>query len=72
MGRDGMTLTDAFDAYDEWLNNQDVEVAGITFEAARVIRELDPIAYRTGFSDWCDGMGYDPDLMTGSDWRDDV
>lgn len=67
-----MTLTEAFDQYDEWLNNQDVEVAGITFEAARVVRELDPIAYRTGFSDWCDGMDIDQDSLTGFDRRDDV
>lgn len=67
-----MNLTDAFDRYDEWLNNQDVEVAGITFEAARVVRQLDPIAYRCGFADYCDSYEIDQDSLDGSDWRDDV
>lgn len=32
----------------------DVNVCGYTFAASRALKELDPIAYRVGFSDWCD------------------
>lgn len=34
-----------------------VEVAGIAWDAHRVLEALDPIAYRVGFNDWCDAEG---------------
>lgn len=45
----------ALEQYDEMLNElYKVDIAGIDFEAARVLKELDPIAYRVYFSDWLD------------------
>lgn len=32
----------------------DVKVAGMTFSPSRVLKELDPIAYRTGLSEYAD------------------
>lgn len=29
-------------------------VAGINFEASRILKEVDPIAYKVYFTDWCD------------------
>ena len=38
--------------YDEMLNEQgDVMVCGMTFDASRILKELDPIAYSCGFND---------------------
>lgn len=33
-----------------------VKVAGLTFEASQIIRELDPTAYRCGLNDYVDGI----------------
>lgn len=56
--RDGHEYTDdELDAmYAEWLDEFDgpVSVAGLTFDASRIIRELDPIAYRVGMTDFID------------------
>lgn len=43
-------------AYDEMLNDVYgvVNVAGYEYEAARVLKEIDPTAYRCGFIDWSD------------------
>lgn len=68
-----MDMTDAFDQYDADLNgDEDIYVGRISFERSRIMRELDPIAYRTGFSEWCDVMNIDQDSLEGADWRDDV
>lgn len=33
-----------------------VKVAGMEYDTSRALYELDPIAYRTGFNDWLDGL----------------
>lgn len=50
---------EAYELYDEWLNEMDggIEVAGCVFDASRILKELDPIAYRCGFHDWLDFEG---------------
>ena len=43
--------------YCEMLNEEGpVKVAGLTFEADQIIRELDPTAYRCGLVDYVDGI----------------
>ena len=43
--------------YCEMLNEGGpVKVAGLTFEADQIIRELDPTAYRCGLLDYVDGI----------------
>ena len=44
--------------YDNWLNDAygEVEVAGMSYSTSRVLREIDPIAYNCGFSDYCDSL----------------
>ena len=40
------------DEYDEMLNESGpVEVCGMTFDPADILREMDPVAYNCGFSD---------------------
>lgn len=33
-----------------------VKVAGMEYDTSRALYELDPIAYRVGFSDWLDSL----------------
>ena len=51
-----LTERAALERYDQYLDDvySPVEVAGIEFDASRILKELDPIAYRTGFNDWTD------------------
>jgi DNA repair exonuclease SbcCD ATPase subunit len=43
--------------YCEMLNcDGPIKVAGLTFEADQIIRELDPTAYRCGLNDYVDGI----------------
>lgn len=48
------------DGYDEMLDSEgDVSVAGLMFEPSRILKELDPIAYRCGFIDYVDSVSDD-------------
>ena len=52
----------AKDQFDEMLNEQgEIVIAGITFDPARILKEIDPIAYEEEFSNWADAMSYDFD-----------
>jgi hypothetical protein len=55
----------ALDLYDEMLDElySPINIAGIEFDPSRVLKELDPTAYRCGFNDWLDSCDYtiDPD-----------
>ena len=44
------------DAYHAMLRDcyGDVEVCGMQMDAARILREMDPTAYRCGYNDWSD------------------
>lgn len=49
---------DVDERYDDMLDEcGTVEVGSLTFDASRVLKELDPIAYNCGFSDWLDSAG---------------
>ena len=37
----------------------DVSVAGSTYSTSYLLKEVDPIAYRVGFSDFADSLDYD-------------
>lgn len=50
-----VTEYNALKQYDEFLNEVYGEVTlgiGLTYSASRVLKEVDPIAYRCGFNDW--------------------
>jgi len=38
-------------------------VAGMQYDTSRALYELDPTAYRTGFSDWLDSMVQDDQII---------
>ena len=67
----GDTLTAALNAFEHELDEiyGSVNVAGITFDSSRTLRELDPIAYRCYFYDWVDSNGVDSDTLMGEDNR---
>jgi len=57
------TMSEAIAAYDEMLNeaNGSFEIGYLSFDASRVLRKVDPIAYRVGFFDWADAEGIETD-----------
>lgn len=45
----------ARDLYDEALDEQgEVSIGTLTYQPSQVLKAVDPIAYRVGFSDWLD------------------
>lgn len=47
----------AYEMYDEALDETgEVEVGYLHFMPSQIVKELDPIAYRTGFSDFVDSI----------------
>jgi len=43
--------------YDEFLDEMtgEVKIGSLTFDASRILKELDPTAYRCGLNDWLGG-----------------
>lgn len=56
---------DMHERYDDWIDEVHGEVAigELTFNPSRILRELDPIAYRTGFCDFIDFDTKDGNIM---------
>ena len=54
----GEDITDdeLHERYDDMLDEvyPDLTIAGMEFSTSNALKELDPIAYRVGFSDWVD------------------
>lgn len=59
------TISETVAAYDKVLDEVygDAEVAGRTFSTGYVLSELDPIAYKCGWIDWCDSEDIDTDEL---------
>ena len=59
------TISETVAAYEDMLNASyaPAGVAGLTFDAAHILRDLDPIAYECGWLDWCDSEGIDTDEL---------
>lgn len=53
-----MSDDDLKEQYDELLDEiyGEVKLGNLTFSPSRIIRELDPIAYRTGLNDYEDSL----------------
>lgn len=71
---------DLYQRYDDLIDevDGDVSVGTLSWAASRVLKEMDPIAYRVGFSDWLDSeLGEtitedDPDDEDMSMWAVEV
>jgi hypothetical protein len=58
------TMEQAYDYYDSMLDSEGlVTVAGMIFYPSDVLKEMDPIAYRTNFNDYMDAIGIDTDEL---------
>lgn len=53
-----------YEMYDDMLDgvSETIQVFGLTYDPSHVLKELDPVAYRTGFHDYIDSMMQDGDL----------
>lgn len=53
---DELTDEQLHERYDDMLDEvyPDLIIAGMEFSTSNALKELDPIAYRVGFSDWVD------------------
>lgn len=52
--KDVYTYSELEDLYEETLNEvyDDVEIGNLSFSAGDIVRNLDPVAFRCGVSDW--------------------
>jgi hypothetical protein len=57
------TISETVAAYDSMLDEcyPDLTIAGYVCDTARALDQLDPIAYKCGWLDWCDSEGIDTD-----------
>lgn len=55
------TEYEAIEAYEDMLNDcyGAINICGITYDAGRAFKEVDPIAFRCGFNDWLDEVQQD-------------
>ena len=60
-------------AYDDMLDEvyEDVQIAGYSYSTSNALKEVDPIAYHTGMSDWLDGEGITTDESEADEESDD-
>lgn len=51
---EGLTEDDLLSRYDDMLDEVtgEIHIGNLTYLASRVLKEVDPIAYRVGFNDW--------------------
>ena len=58
------TMEDAYSYYEGMMDEEGpIEIAGIEFFPSQILKEMDPIAYRTGFNDYMDAIGVDTDEL---------
>lgn len=51
---------DALESYDEVLDSYgEVKIGYLVFMPSTIVKECDPIAYRVGFSDYCDSQNWE-------------
>lgn len=56
---------DLHERYDEWLDEiyPEVEMGHSVFQPSEILKELEPITYRVGFSDFLDSMTEDNSII---------
>lgn len=62
-----LTEAEALDNYDEMIDdtNREVEVLGYFYSPSYVLKTIDETAYRCGFSDYCDSLLDNHQLVEG-------
>ena len=63
--RETMTEQDAMQAYRDMIDavHVPVRIGELEWDPSRVLETMDPIAFRCGFSDYCDAVGIDTDEL---------
>jgi len=65
---EGRTMTEheLEESYDDMLDDAygTVDVAGMTYDTSRLLKNADPIAYRVGMADFADSLLQDDDTLT--------
>ena len=65
----GRTISEreAYEMYDEMLDecNEDVKICGMSYCTSRALKDVDPIAYRCGFSDYTASLEEDNIFVEG-------
>lgn len=60
-----MTESEAYQMYDDFIDESGpIVIMGLEFDPSRVLKEIDPTAYRVYFNDFMDGSGIDTDDLT--------
>ena len=58
-----LDINDYEDSYCDMLNEEgEIHVAGLTFDPAYIVKQLDPIAFRCGLIDYVDGLDFGDDI----------
>lgn len=58
------TMEQAYSVFEELLDEfGPVVIAGLQFYPSQILKEMDPIAYRTEFNDYMDAIGVDTDEL---------
>lgn len=62
------TVSEAVEAFEDFINetSASVELLGMEYAPAKVLREVDPTAFRVCFLDWLDSEGIDSDDLEGT------
>ena len=60
---------DLHERYDQWLDEiyPEVELGHSVFQPSEILKELEPITYRVGFSDFLDSMTEDKSIINMDD-----
>ena len=67
------TMEEALEMYEQMLDESGpVVIGGIDFYPSDILREMDTIAYDTGFNDYMDSMDIDTDELSDSDFDDSM
>ena len=58
---------EAYERYNDMLDecHEDVKICGMTYNTSRALKEVDPIAYRCGFSDYTSHLEEDNIFVEG-------
>ena len=61
-----MTESEAYQMYDDFIDEMSdpIDIMGLKYDSSRVLKEIDPTAYRTYFNDFMDSSGIDTDDLT--------
>ena len=61
-----ITEYEAFKLFDDKYNEGGLVMIGnLTFEPSQIVKQLDPVAYRVAFNDFCDSLTYQDVYVEG-------